>query len=411
MTAISNSKSSAALEVDEPPFPSLADKPVPARPLHSLQIGIGWFPEHPGGLERFYFDLIHALPSHNVTCRGLVIGSDSVAATTNGRVCGFAPASATLLRRMKCARYAVQASMTADKFDLVVSHFSIFTLPVLRRIRRLPLVAHFHGPVAAEATMEGLGRLNALGKYHVERLVYSRATRLIVLSAAFREILVRDYAIAFDRICVIPGGIDAARFNVPETRRHAREKLGWPTDRPIVLCVRRLIRRMGIEDLIDAALKLRISCPEVLILVAGRGAQAESLQKRIDEAALGRTVRLIGFAPDVDLPLAYRAADLTIVPSKALEGFGLVAAESLAAGTPALVTPIGGLPAAVRGLSDQLVLDDSSALSLSTGIRRALRSEMKLPTADECRDYAKTNFDWSVIASKVRDVYQDAVGA
>jgi len=255
-----------------------------------------------------------------------------------------------------------------------------------------------------------LGRLNALGKYHVERLVYSRATRLIVLSAAFREILVRDYAIAFDRICVIPGGIDAARFNVPETRRHAREKLGWPTDRPIVLCVRRLIRRMGIEDLIDAALKLRISCPEVLILVAGR-AQAESLQKRIDEAALGRTVRLIGFAPDVDLPLAYRAADLTIVPSKALEGFGLVAAESLAAGTPALVTPIGGLPAAVRGLSDQLVLDDSSALSLSTGIRRALRSEMKLPTADECRDYAKTNFDWSVIASKVRDVYQDAVGA
>ncbi len=52
-------------------------------------------------------------------------------------------------------------------------------------------------------------------------------------------------------------------------------------------------------------------------------------------------VRLLGFVSDADLPLAYRAADLSIVPSQALEEFGVITLESLAAGMPVLVTLVG----------------------------------------------------------------------
>ena len=71
-------------------------------------------------------------------------------------------------------------------------------------------------------------------------------------------------------------------------------------------------------------------------------------------------VRMLGSSRDADLPLYYRAADLSVVPTVALEGFGLVAAESLAAGCPALVTPVGGLPSVVADLSPDLVLEDAT---------------------------------------------------
>ncbi len=379
------------------PLPSVA----PARRLLStLQIGNGWFTEQAGGLERVYQGLIQELPRHGVSCRGLVVGSPAVAEQTNGRVTAFAPASAPLLQRWKLARRAVDEAIESDAPDLVVSHFALYGFAVLNRIRHLPLVVHFQGPMAAEARLQGGGRLGSLAKFQMERRVYRRADRLIVLCDAFRDILVSDYGVDADRIRVLPPGIDCARFDIPETRREAREKLGWPTDRPIVLCVRRLTHRMGLENLIDAAAELRKSNPDVLILVAGRGPLRKALSNRIRQHGLEPTVRLLGFVSDADLPLAYRAADLSVVPTIALEGFGLVAAESLAAGTPAIVTPVDGLPSVVEGLSRDLILSGVDRGALAAGIRNALQNFSPLPTEHQCRNYVVAHFDWRVIASR-----------
>ena len=119
-------------------------------------------------------------------------------------------------------------------------------------------------------------------------------------------------------------------------------------------------------------------------------------------------VRLAGFVPDADLPVAYRAANLSVVPSIALEGFGLVVLESLAAGTPVVVTPVGGLPEVVSGLSEDLILHGSSANHLAEGLAARLSALDKLPSEIACRAYAKDNFDWPVIAKRVVDVYKNA---
>jgi len=93
----------------------------------------------------------------------------------------------------------------------------------------------------------------------------------------------------------------------------------------------------------------------------------------------------------------------------ALEGFGLAAVESLAAGTPVLVTPVGGLPEAVTALSPELVLPGTGAQALADGIGAALRGQLRLPDADACRDYARTHFDLPVIATQVAHVYREAI--
>ena len=149
------------------------------------------------------------------------------------------------------------------------------------------------------------------------------------------------------RFCVVPGSVDLARFDVKVTRLAARRALGWPTDRPILIAVRRLTERMGLEVLIEAMKRVVRAVPEALLLIAGKGRIEARLERQIEDAGLQRHVRLLGFVPDDDLPLAYRAADINVVPSLALEGFGLTAAEALAAGAPSMVTAVGGLPEVV----------------------------------------------------------------
>ena len=100
---------------------------------------------------------------------------------------------------------------------------------------------------------------------------------------------------------------------------------------------------MGLENLIDAMEQVKACCPDVLLLLGGTGSIANDLQSQIKERGLEQNVRRLGRVSEADLPLAYRAADddrAIAVPG----GFGLVTLESLASGTPALVTPIGGLP-------------------------------------------------------------------
>jgi glycosyltransferase involved in cell wall biosynthesis len=202
--------------------------------------------------------------------------------------------------------------------------------------------------------------------------------------------------------------VDVSRFASAPARATCRRALQWPTDRPIVLCVRRLVRRVGIDALIDASVALRQRVPDALVLIAGTGPMRAELEARIVALGLSDTVRLLGFVPDDSLPLAYRAADLSVVPTAALEGFGLITVESLAAGTPCVVTPVGGLTDVVSPFAPQLVTESVSAEHIGDSLAAALLGTIPVPSAAMCTQYARARFDWPVVAARVRGVYEMA---
>lgn len=386
--------------------------PVPSsgkRTLTTLQIGMGWFDEESGGLNRYYKELTAALPGISVDVEGMVVGSHSVITESHGGIEGVASKASPLSARWREARRRVGDIIARNDSDLVVSHFALYSYPILNLLGGRPLVVHFHGPWAVESKVEGEGWLKVQAKKRIETAVYRRATRCIVLSQAFATLLHQTYGVPESIIRIIPGAVHVARFNVSESRKQARERLRWPAGRPVVLAVRRLVRRMGLENLIDAAVEIRLRHPGVLILVAGKGPLTARLEARIRHHQLEETVRLLGFLPDNLLPLAYRAADLSVVPTVELEGFGLIVAESLAAGTPALVTPVGSLPEVVRGLSPALILASSESSAITAGICAALDGTLSLPTAAECHRFAAEHYDWSVVVEKIRDVYEEAL--
>jgi len=170
--------------------------------------------------------------------------------------------------------------------------------------------------------------------------------------------------------------------------------------------VRRLVRRVGVDTLVEAAVSLRERLPDALVLIAGTGPLQGELEARIAALGLGDHVRLLGFVPDDMLPMVYRAADVSVVPSSSLEGFGLVTVESLAAGTPCVVTPVGGLTDVVVPFAPQLVTGSTSAADIGAVLAAALREDIPMPSAAECEAYARRDFDWPVVAARVRHVYE-----
>ncbi len=378
--------------------------------LKTLQLGLHWFPERQGGLDRVYYELSRSLPEAGVEFMGLIAGTNRSEVDTNGQVEAFALAGSSMLKRWIGLRRSFSKLLKQRRPNLIVSHFALYTLPILYKLGKLPLVVHFHGPWADEGSVEGNTGARYAVKRWIENLVYRRAGHAIVLSNAFAEVLSSRYKFPRERIHVIPGGIDPKRFLIKASSEEARARLNWPQGRPIIIAVRRLVPRMGLENLLLAMEAIRQKIPDILLMIAGQGVLRGQLAEQIQSRGLENNVALLGFVSDEDLAFVYRAADLSVVPTVALEGFGLIAAESLASGTPCLVSPIGGLPEVVAGLSANLVFASPAPADIAEAVTSALLGELALPNEESCSAYAVAHYDWKIIAARVADVYRQAVG-
>ena len=379
--------------------------------MNILFTGMDWFPERQdGGLSRYFYEEVQAFAAAGFEGTACVscCQPQKVAAIN---VRGMAERNAPVFRRWKGASDLVQEGIR-NGANLIDSHFALYARPALHRIpRHMPLVVHFHGPWTQEILMESTGftgRFRAALARRIERDVYARADRVITLSEAFKTLLHQSYGVPLERIRVIPGGVDVSRFSATPERGEARRRLGWPEDRPILLAVRRLARRMGLDRLIEAIAQVRLNCPDVLLLVGGKGKEERRLRQKIAEIGVGDNVRLLGFIPDDDLAIAYAAADVSIVPTIALEGFGLISVESLAAGTPVLGTPIAATPEILTPLSPKLVFDSASAADMASRIEEVVSGRVQLPDGASCREYAR-RFQWSEVIPRIQSVFEEAI--
>ncbi len=383
-----------------------APRPVSSpQPPSVLMLGMAW--DRPGGLNRYFLDLRAALEGNGVDCDAVVLGP---ATEPPGRVAVVDDELAPLPRRL--IRYARAARRASTPDTVIDAHFAMYAWwPVVAgRLRAQPLVVHFHGPWAAESEASGDARsVVANVKRRLERGVYRRAARVVVLSEAFKDLVVANYGVERDRVIVIPPGVDLDHFT--PGRAAARRRLSLPDDGQIVFTVRRLVARMGLDVLLDAWASMDHR-PGRTLLIAGEGPERAALEARIDDLGVSGSVRLVGRISEQDLADHYRAADLSVVPTVALEGFGLVALESLACGTPPVVTDVGGLPDVVRRLDETLIVAPRDPAALAARLATALAGVV--PTTEECRAYAET-FSWKVAAERNAEVYraaaEDAGGA
>jgi glycosyltransferase involved in cell wall biosynthesis len=373
-----------------------------------LCLGKGWVGTESGGLNRYVYEQSRqlALEGNLVHLYGYGMPQDSL--LPNLQLVDLGDPGNFIGQRLYSAYANLVPALRQNEppIDAINLHFALYSLPVLSQLpENIPVTFTFHGPWALESKQEQSGQLNVKFKSWIEQQVYQRCDRFIVLSRAFGKILQTTYQIPEDRIYVIPGGVNTQRFQANLSRTEARKQLNWPLDRPILFTPRRLVHRMGLSQLLSALVKVKRNIPDVWLAIAGKGPLRSTLEQQTEVLQLKNHVQFLGFLPDERLPIAYQAADLTVIPSLSLEGFGLVLLESLACGTPALSTPIGGMPEILEKLDPNLLTQAAEEGAIAERLITYLLGVEKLPSRQACRDYAVTNFDWQAITPKLKKVF------
>ncbi len=291
-------------------------------------------------------------------------------------------------------------------FDVVHTHHPISAFAAVRApsLRQVPVVATVH----SLAFLEYLDRRAHGGKRHpllfgphamalvwLEGIVLQRSSRIVVLSDFTRTLLASFAKPSLAKTVKLAGGADLDFFRPEPSRAEARRRLRLAGDRPVFFTCRRLEHRMGLAELINAAAILRDQGRRLLLLIAGRGALQDTLDAQVRASGLADAVRLLGYVTEEELPLYYRAADCFVLPTRALEGFGLVTTEAFACGTPVLGTPVGATPELIAPFDPRLVTRDATREGLAEGMARYLDEVASEPGLERrCRAYAEEHFSW-----------------
>jgi glycosyltransferase involved in cell wall biosynthesis len=228
--------------------------------------------------------------------------------------------------------------------------------------------------------------------HKLEKYLLKKCDSFMVESMYTKNILINEYFINKSKININPAGVDNTHF-YPAKNLIFREKIDFGKSN-VFLTVRRLEKRMGIDILIDACNILRKTNQDFVLLIGGQGIHKDYLQSLVDNFKLNSNVKLLGFIPENNLNNYLSNADLFILPSRDLEGFGLVVLESMASGTPILVSPEGGPPEVVRLFDNDLVLEELSPEAIADKLNYLINSKkLNFSYSSQCVDFVK-NYSW-----------------
>ena len=312
-------------------------------------------------------------------------------------------------------------------FDIINFHqpFSAIGVLSVAGSRRVPCVYTCHSlsfeEYVSRSSSPGnpinwlLHRLQISARKSIEQKVLKKSDQIVVLSEYTRKKLERTYGLSSSKVNVIPGGVDLERFRPSTKKAEIRSRMGLPENKFILFTVRNLVPRMGLENLISAFEIVQNGRTDSLLVIGGEGPLEPRLKEQAARCGVEEFVRFAGYIPDEELPSYYQMADLFILPTTALEGFGLVTVEALASGLPVLGTPVGGTREILTKLGSDYLFDDSTPQSIANGILKALNGWATNKAASEnisetCRKVAEEHYSWDNHVSKLEDLFYSMLG-
>ena len=272
-------------------------------------------------------------------------------------------------------------------------------------MRRIPLVYIFHSPWHQEYLFRrgkhrpGRRFFSAMIRQAIERLCVSNADKVVTLSQYMREKLYAVHGLQPEKSVVIPGGVDLQRFTPPKDRLRAKQEVGFPAGVIHLLTVRNLEPRMGLDNLLESLRMIPAGSPAVHLTIVGEGPQRDILRKMISEKRLEKRVTMTGTVSTAALIKHYGAADFFVLPTRDLEGFGLVTPESMACGTPVVGTPVGGTKEILSKFEPGFLFADNSPRAIAAGIERMARQydlndDAYRQLRKRCREFVEENYAW-----------------
>jgi len=241
--------------------------------------------------------------------------------------------------------------------------------------------------------------LNIHTRRWIEKKVLRNSDKLLALSRFTQTALWDAYKIPPQKISIIPGGVDLKRFRPSDDRGDIRRRLKIPKDKMVLFTVRNLVQRMGLENLILAIREVVQTTPNIYLVLGGEGPLKDNLTRLISSLDLENFVRLAGFISEYELPEYYRMADFFVLPTKELEGFGLVTLEAMASGVPVLGTPVGGTKEILSKFDPKFLFKDTTPEAMAALIVANYREFKTCPqefrdNSRRCRRFVERYYSW-----------------
>ena len=312
-------------------------------------------------------------------------------------------ASWTYLMNMNLKRYAAELLRSGSEIDLIHGHDWLVAEAAvgLKHLFRTPFIATIHSTE--------YGRRNGI---HTDYQKMIHQTEVWMANEAWCSICCSDYMashVSFalglprENISVIPNGVDPEKFRPPFDKESFRKTYATPKER-IVLFVGRMVHEKGVDVLLEAANTV-LRFVDAKFVFVGEGYLKDTLAKKAFDYGIGARVYFTGFLDDPTVKRLYRSADVCVVPSL-YEPFGIVAIEAMAAGSPVVVSDVGGLSEIVQHDSTGLKVYPSDANSLAWGILRILSDKKHADAlAKQATERAMQVYNWGSIARRTAEVY------
>ena len=208
----------------------------------------------------------------------------------------------------------------------------------------------------------------------------------------------------------LSSGVDADLFHPGADGADVRRRHGL-ADRPVVVCVSRLVPRKGQDVLVRALSEIRRRVPDAALLVVGGGGDMPRLQRLAVESEVGDHVRFTGSVPWGELPAHYAAGDVFAMPCRTrfggldVEGLGIVYLEAAAVGLPVVAGMSGGAPETVRHGETGLIVDGTDVPAVAEAVADLLRDRDRARAMGVAgRAWVEQEWRWDTLAARLRDL-------
>ncbi|NED74128.1 glycosyltransferase family 4 protein [Streptomyces sp. SID9944] len=275
--------------------------------------------------------------------------------------------------------------------------------PALRRAGAERLVATTHGHEAGWAQLPGARQLL--------RRIGESADTLTYLGEYTRFRIARALTpAAAARMAQLPPGVDEKTFHPGSGGAQVRARLGL-SDRPVVVCVSRLVRRKGQDTLIRALPRILAAEPDTVLLIVGGGPYEKDLRRLAAETGVAASVRFTGAVPWAELPAHYGAGDVFAMPCRTrrggldVEGLGIVYLEASATGLPVVAGDSGGAPDAVLDGETGWVVRGAAPEEAADRIVTLLGdAELRRRMGERGREWVLEKWRWDLLAERLKEL-------
>lgn len=294
------------------------------------------------------------------------------------------------------------------KFDVIHAHdwLVAYAAKTLKEAYDIPLVSTIHATEAGRNS----GIHNEDQKYvnDTEWMLTYESSEVIVNSKFMKNDLQRLFGLPYEKINVVPNGINTTTYNGLEKDYDFRRKYAMDNEK-IILFMGRLVYEKGVQHLISAMPKILEGYHDAKLIIAGKGGMTDELKAQVEAMGLGDKVYFTGYLNAKQVSKMYKCADVSVFPST-YEPFGIVALEAMLAGVPTVVSDVGGLNEIVEHRVDGMKSYAGNPNSLADSILELLLNPALCDkVTKKAKQKVKNEYNWAKIAQDTYFTYEKAI--